>query len=243
MLSDKEAKRLEASWFCLSADGACLVLEDRKILFEENLMASTISDIYRRYDNTLRPLVSEIEGRNESFEEPLLNDVASMFDALALSESDMLGEERDKQLERASSYLDLSISHGYQYLIKNLDGKMKAFDRMCKSSDRELLDGGKFVGEYSKLKKEAKVKVREGRQKDDITALPDYQAAYDTYVKIEQMVDGKLPFQIMQHARRSSSMWTIMGWLVSILISVAVGKTVSEYSEEIICFISAWNNE
>lgn len=69
-------------------------------------MASTISDIYRRYDNTLRPLVSEIEGRNESFEEPLLNDVASMFDALALSESDMLGEERDKQLERASSYLD-----------------------------------------------------------------------------------------------------------------------------------------
>ena len=114
---------------------------------------------------------------------------------------------------------------------------------MCKSSDRELLDGGKFVGEYSKLKKEAKVKVREGRQKDDITALPDYQAAYDTYVKIEQMVDGKLPFQIMQHARRSSSMWTIMGWLVSILISVAVGKTVSEYSEEIICFISIWNNE
>lgn len=174
-------------------------------------MASTISDIYRRYDNTLRPLVSEIEGRNESFEEPLLNDVASMFDALALSESDMLGEERDKQLERASSYLDLSISHGYQYLIKNLDGKMKAFERMCKSSDRELLDGGKFVGKYSKLKKKAKVKVREGRQKDDITALPDYQAAYETYVKIEQMVDGKLPFQIMQHARRSSCMWTIMG--------------------------------
>lgn len=205
-------------------------------------MVSTISDIYRRYNDTLRPLVSEIEGRNESFEEPLLNDVASMFDALALSESDMLVEERGRQLEMASSYLDLSISRGYQYLIKNLDGKMKAFERKCKSSDRELLDGGKFVGKYSKLKKKAKDKVREGRQKDDIKALPDYQTAYDAYMKIEQMVDCKLPFQIMQNARRSSRMWTIMGWFVSILISVAAGKVVNEYSEEIIRFISVWNN-
>lgn len=201
-------------------------------------MIPTISDIYCRYNDILRPLVSEIEGRNESFEEPLLNDVASMFDAIALSESDISVEKRETTLKQAWAFLDLSISHGYQYLIRNLDGKMNAFEKKCKSSDRAILDEGKFVGKYSKLKKEAKDNVREGRKKDDITALPYYKDAYDAYVKIEKLVDRKLPFQIMQHARRSSKIWTIVGWIVSILISVVVGKVVSEYSNEIICFIN-----
>lgn len=93
------------------------------------------------------------------------------------------------------SYLDLSISHAYQYLIKSLDEKKNAFERKCNLSDLDMLDGGKFVGEYSEYKRKAKTSVRTGRQKDDITVLHDYEAAYMAYTRIEEMIDSELPFQ------------------------------------------------
>ena len=65
-------------------------------------MHNRIAELYDRYNSTLRPLVSEIEGRNEYFEEPLLINVASMFDFIALSEV-----YDDDCLEKASYHLNL----------------------------------------------------------------------------------------------------------------------------------------
>lgn len=203
-------------------------------------MHAQIAEIYKRYNDTLRPLVSEIEGRNESFEEPLLVDVASMFDAIALSED----ERNDSQvyLTQASSFLDLSISHSYQYLIKNLHEKMLAFENRCNSSDRDVLDEGKFVGKYASLKKDAKKCVREGNRKSDIEALGDYERAYSSYSKIEKMIDRELPVQIMQNTRKDSLRWTIVGWAVSIILSVVIGIVVNRYADEIIGFLMSWKN-
>ena len=104
-------------------------------------MHKRIIELYNKYNDTLRPLVSEIEGRNEYFEAPLLINMASMFDFIALSSID-----EDYYLEKASYHLDLCISQSYQYLIKNLDEKVNAFEKRCNVSDRNILDGGSFIG-------------------------------------------------------------------------------------------------
>lgn len=205
-------------------------------------MHPTAASIYNRYNETLRQLVSEIEGRNESFEEPLLNDVSSMFDAIALSTNPSDANKQCMMMEAAASYLDLGISHAYQYLIKSLDEKKNAFEQKCNLSNLDMLDGGKFVGEYSVYKRKAKTSVRAGRQKDDITALPDYEAAYRAYTRIEEMIDRELPFQIIQHAKRNSIICTCAGWIISLVISVAIGKLVTIYSEEIINLLPTWNS-
>lgn len=68
-------------------------------------MHNRIAELYDRYNSTLRPLVSEIEGRNEYFEEPLLVNVASMFDHIALSDANP--ENSSYHINQAVSHLDL----------------------------------------------------------------------------------------------------------------------------------------
>lgn len=187
-------------------------------------MHTRVSELYIRYNKELRPLISEIEGRNERFEEPLLLNVASMYDAIALSEAGMEEEERLFFLNRAFYFLELSISHSYQYLIKNLDEKMQAFEKRCKPSDRVLIDGGNFIGKYVSLKQQAQERVRQGREKSDVDALKDFKQAYEYYSGIEKLIDRELPVQVMQNTRKESLKWTILGWITSISISVIVGK-------------------
>lgn len=200
-------------------------------------MHKQIAELYNRYNDTLRPLVSEIEGRNEYFEEPLLINVASMFDFIALSEV-----YDDDCLEKASYHLNLCISQSYQYLIKNLDEKMNAFERRCNVSDRNILDEGKFIGKYTSLKKEAQECVRRGRKKKDIDALDDYATAYNLYSKIEKLIDRELPVQIMHNTRKNSRTSTIIGWGLSILISVTIGKLANTYWGAFIEWLMTWKN-
>ena len=200
-------------------------------------MHKQVAELYNRYNDTLRPLVSEIEGRNEYFEEPLLINVASMFDFIALSEV-----YDDDCLEKASYHLNLCISQSYQYLIKNLDEKMNAFERRCNVSDRNILDKGKFIGKYTSLKKEAQECVRRGRKKKDIDALDDYATAYNRYSKIENLIDRELPVQIMHNTRKNSRISTIIGWILSILISVTIGKLANTYWWAFIEWLMTWKN-
>lgn len=203
-------------------------------------MHTQIVKLYNRYNYTLRPLVSEIEGRIEHFEEPLLINVASMFDSIALS--DGVNADTEMSLDQASCYLDLSISLSYQYLIKNLDEKVNAFEKRCSSSDRNILDNGNFIGKYRQLKDQAYNHTRIGRKKDDINAINDYALAYKAYSDIEKLIDKELPVQIMQHTRKSSIFWTIFGWSISIFISVVIGKIMNIYGETIIEWIKTWIN-
>lgn len=50
-------------------------------------MNSDFSELYSRYNDVLKPLVSEIEGRLEQFEEPLLKNLFYFFDSLVLAAS------------------------------------------------------------------------------------------------------------------------------------------------------------
>ena len=205
-------------------------------------MDARIVELYKRYNNTLRPLVSEIEGRNERFEEPLLLNTASMFDSIALSDSGDDEETRSYYMEQALRYLDTSISQSYQYLIRNLHEKMLAFEKRCEAPGRKTLDDGKFIGKYLELQRQAQDCVREGRTKEDLNALPYFASAYLTYSKIEKLIDRELPVQIMQNTRRNSRNWTIVGWGLSILISVVVGKVVNTFGDHIIEWFKAWMN-
>ena len=205
-------------------------------------MNPQIAVLYKNYNETLRPLVSEIEGRNERFEEPLLLNIASMFDSIALSEADANEKNSEFQVSQAMSYLNISISQSYQYLIKNLDEKMSAFEKRCNASDLRILDRGQFVGKYNSLRSKAKEFVRKGCNKDDLDALVDYKSAYELYSEIEKLIDRELPVQVMLNTRKKSIFWTVIGGLSSIFASVLVGKIVNNYSESIILFFKEWIN-
>jgi hypothetical protein len=205
---------------------------------------SSIRELYNKYNKELRPLISEVEGRIEYFEEPLLENIASEFDALALSTS-CSEEFKLLYIEQADKFLDISISQSYQYIIKYLDEKMCAFEKRCDISKCTIIDNGKFYNNYVNFKNRAVEYVRKGRKKDDFIALGDYKIAYDEYSKIEELIDSNLPLQVIMTTKKTSIFSNILLWFLSIIISVIIGKLAYEYSNvffETIEKIKLWMN-
>lgn len=194
---------------------------------------------YTRYNNVLKPLVSEIEGRLEQFEEPLLTNLFYFFDCLALSAfSDEQG--KSQYLSQGERYLDTCISVSYQYLIYALEVKMQAFGKQTRNVDLNMFEDGRFIGRFTELKRKAEGAVRMGeRAEDHVAGLPSYKEAYEYYLKLEKLVDNQKPNLVLAQYRKSNLGVKIFQWVSGVLISVAAGYYHTELNEAL---INWWNN-
>lgn len=200
-----------------------------------------LASLYNSYNKKVRPLICEIEGREEQFEEPVLLDIANMFDELSLyrkCETERTGDAMSHYAQ-AEANMNLCLSHSYQYLIKSLHENIVAFKKRCGKQDREVLDHGSFCSKFNSLEKETLECIRNGRNKDDLAAIADYRKAYNDLSQMEKMTVRELPVQIMRHTRRSSAATTIVQWLLSIGVSVGVGVLVNNYQTEILAWIDS----
>ncbi len=176
----------------------------------------TIEDLYRRYNEDLRPLVSEIEGRLETFEEPLLENIAFQFDYVALSE--VTGNS--EYISQAEVYLNRAISNSYLYLIYALMRKVKTFKKRggfkVIERDRRTNDAAKF----KECEERAVLLSKRGLNNPDELALEDNKQAYEACIELEKYVEEYSVnlLNTPHHVSRS-----IVAGVLSILISVLVG--------------------
>ena len=190
-------------------------------------MELTLSNLYERYNNILKPLISEIEGRLETFALPLLHSLSSMLDAVALAESSQ-DEERKAGLEMANEALDLSISLSYQYLIYALKEEIEKFEERVPKDVIEKLGGGIFIGPYKSLRKKSISLIEKCKHEDnDLKCLPLYKEAYENMSKLERMISEHNTEALI--AKKEKRSWYVRGAIkiTSILISLGVGYLVS----------------
>lgn len=186
-------------------------------------MLESLNSIYTKYNEELKPKVSEIEGRLETFEEPLLGRVMEQFDYVALFVVEKDEELKDMYLSQAITSLDLAVSASYQYLIYALVKKIKDFKKRYGGKKCiERLSDGDYAGNFQKLEKNARMAVREGNSLDDYDALPFYKNAYESYTNMEQIVE----LMPIAKVKRGKLIWTIVAAITSIAISVLVGIVV-----------------
>lgn len=203
-------------------------------------MLAEFSELYIRYNKVLKPLISEIEGRLEQFEEPLLKNITIFFDSLALYHAESDVGKKEALLSSADAYLDICISQSYQYLIYALELKVRAFTARTRNMSLNLLDDGKFIGQFSQIQKQAEEAVRSGRhKKDDINGLPFYRQAYESYLQLESLIDSQAPLLIQPEYHRPSLKLSVVQWTTSILISILAGLFHNELESVAIKF---WNS-
>lgn len=192
-------------------------------------MNQDYSSLYSDYNKVLKPLVSEIEGRTEKFEEKLLTHLATLFDEIALhaqAKEESEKEEAVQHLQRADEALYISIEDSYQTLIMVIDINIKAFSHQAGKSLSKL-NKGAFVGPFQFRLKKAREYVR----------AKDYKSAYKEYSELEEACNAQIP-EIIVHDSNCVRVWgTIMEWFFSVCISVWVGMVVFRYSVEIKTFI------
>lgn len=201
-----------------------------------------VEKIYKKYNEELRPLISEVEGRLEYFEEPLLENIASKFDSIVLSHFAENSSENAYNLEQANTYLDICISQSYQYIITDLDKKRRGFEKICPLPSCKILNNGQFYNEYLKHKKIAKENVKEGLKKDDFMAMDNYKTAYESYTKLERLIDSEVLYNIIQKSNKKSIFYTVFSIIFPIIISIYIGRIVNEYKELIMEIIKQWIN-
>jgi hypothetical protein len=187
-------------------------------------MAVRLHEIYSRYNTELKPLIAEQETRMSAFEEPLLLNLSKMFDYLSLA----LTREGDEDIYLAemNNVLTTCISQSYMYIAAAIKDDVKRFEKNNGGTIRIKLEKGKFASAYENLKNEIReIDKRCKRDKDNyVSHLDDYMKSYQKCLKLEEMIEEVNNTETLLHSSKSSWLWTVFGWCLSIIISLLAGK-------------------
>ena len=187
-------------------------------------MDAKLHEIYSRYNTELKPLIAEQETRMSAFEEPLLLNLSKMFDNL----SQALTREGDVEvyLKEMNNMLSTCISQSYMYIAASIKDDVKRFEKNNGGTIRIKLEKGKFASAYENLKNE--IRAIDKRCKSDkdnyISHIDDYKESYHKCLKLEEMIEGVNNTETLLHSSKGSWLWTVIGWCLSIIISVVTGK-------------------
>lgn len=183
--------------------------------------------VFRKYNEQLKPLISEIEGRMERFSQPLLLNLAEVYDYMSIAAAE--GQDSMKCMEEADGLVDLCISQSYMNLIYAIRKNTDAFEKSLGKKGLRKLDNGHFVGKYQGLKKKRTELLKNAKDIDERQALPLFKEAYDVVTEMEGMVNHEVANMSLIQTETSSWMVTAMKWILSVTISVAAGVVVKYY--------------
>lgn len=190
-------------------------------------MLPDYNPIFRKYNEQLKPLISEIEGREERFSQPLLLNLAGVYDYMSIAAAE--GQDCMKCMAEADGLVDLCISQSYMSLVYSIRKNTDAFEENLGKKGLRKLDNGHFVGTYLGLKKRRKELLKKAKDIDERQALPLFKEAYEVVTDMEKMVNHERANMRLIQTETSSWMATAVKWILSVAISVAAGVVVKYY--------------
>ena len=108
---------------------------------------NTKRDCYLYYAEEIRPLIAEMEAQNNEDYSELHNDIASLFDLLAIGEDNLQNDKIKKILLKVQLASLKMIIRGYARIVSDFDS------RIC-PADLKFVDNGLFLAKYKRCKDE-----------------------------------------------------------------------------------------
>lgn len=222
-------------------------------------MTTSFKEFFDKYNNTFKPLISEIEGRLEKFAYPLLFSLTHCFDYLAISRSDQEDEHTKSSMEMADKDLNNSIALSYMYIIYGIKKDVEEFDNQTGKKARMLLDKGKFYASYNGSKKSVKNRLKKVHKilfskfcffklrkkiilkKENIDyykATNDLKNAYAEITKLERMISAQKPYLPIYATVVKKKWMTPLMWIASIAIALAWTYFATKYPN----YLMWWKN-
>ena len=179
--------------------------------------------LYVKYNDELRPLISEFEGREEQFEEPILKSMAYVVDELSLCVQEENADEQEEHYGIAQKNLEEAVINSYKYLVYSHHKRLKKFNRRFGKRQLELFDNGKFIGKFSADSNQAKICTRRARKQKALeNAKDDFKQAYVVYSDLENRMSKFESEGAALQPRATTFFWTIVKMVLSVAISVGV---------------------
>lgn len=183
--------------------------------------------VFLKYNQQLKPLVSEIEGRLERFSIPLLLNLAGVYDYISIAAAE--GQDNTACMEEANGLLDLCLAQSYMSLIFAIRKDTDLFEKKLGKKGLRKLDNGHFIGRYVELKNKRTDLLKKAKHLDEKLALPLFKEAYEVTTEMENMVNHEKANMSLIQSEASSWIATAVKWVLSIVISVLTGFWVKYY--------------
>lgn len=191
-----------------------------------------IRSCYEQYCGIIKPLIAQIEASSEKIPLPLLNEIRAFNDHIARCYfNNPTDDYITDQVNKAERHIVRMSLDCFKCLNVILYQKIEVFESQTKNVDLTVIDNGLFYPEYSRLKVEARRKVKDAKLAEATNvdeALSYFQESYNIYSKITDLIDNVSEKTKWAKVRFTTRRWlTIIGWIVSVLASAIVSAIFS----------------
>jgi hypothetical protein len=192
---------------------------------------SKLAPLYQAYGETVKPLIAEIEIRQEKHPAQLYNEIRAFNDHVSRCYRDgVTDEEIDKQVVKAMGHIERLVLDCYKFLNIHCHEKtVKWFEKWTKRVDLSAVNNGEFYSKYKELHKTVVRNLKEAKRMESIDknkSIDLYQLAHNQYTDLETLFDdnhvhicrAKAKFYVNKAAN-------FLLWLFGIAISGVVSSS------------------
>lgn len=191
-----------------------------------------VSPLYVEYNQVIKPLIAELEAREETSPQPLFNEVRALNDHIARCyRANISDREIQDEIIKAQRHIKRLTLDCFKYLNVSLHESIVRFERQTRNVDLTVINNGLFYPRFRELNKLAVEEVRNAKRAEAVDteeALIKYQEGYNLYCELENLVDDNM--QDVKWAKKKFVVrrgLTIFAWFVSVLISGILSILVS----------------
>jgi hypothetical protein len=193
--------------------------------------------LYEVYNESIKPLIADIETHYEKFPTPIFNEIRAFNDHIArcyakTSNQDIIEEE----ITKAKSHIERILLDCYKYLNVSFFKKtVLEFERRTRWVDITTIDNGEFCIEYNRMRngialdlKEAK--KLESRNKEEALLL--YEKVYNSHNNLDDLLEKsqtKINWAIARFTTKK--MLAFLAWLGAAIISGIVSSFVIPWEQ------------
>lgn len=206
------------------------------MIFNSNQLGQ-LDSLYSQYNDTIKPLLIQVESRYESLPTPIHNELRSFNDHIArcyivgATEQDI-----DNELRKAAGHIKRTIFDCFKFLNVKLYDINKDFEKKTKRVDLTKISNGTFYIKYRDLVVEAQKAVRDAKQLESDTrnhdaAFTKYENAFLLYSELEVLINENVS---NVNWARVKSMFSTLGVIIYSIVIFFIGTVVSLIIEDLI---------
>lgn len=188
----------------------------------------SFSDIYREYNQTIKPLIAQIEATQERLPIPVLNEIRAIHDHIARCYFDDVDEEfKERQLECARGH-NMRIILDCLKILNSL--YREEMSQLEKRVNIERIDSGKFYIKYAELANEAEkltynAKIAEAKSK--LEAIEFFQESTAKYNEIHHLIqDNKAEIAWARLRFYEKPFWSVVLMILGAILGFFLDKFI-----------------
>lgn len=198
-----------------------------------NYLHSSLTSLYKTYNEVIKPLIAEIEVRYEKFPAPIFNEIRAFNDHVARCYIEGINQnDIEIQMSKCKGHIERIVLDCYKYLNVNLyDEVIKKFDRKTKRIDLASISNGDFYIQYRKLRQEIiqdlqKAKLLEAKVNKE-QSIDLYQQVHNKYTELQELITKNNSHIIWARVRFGGSRFLkFLAWLFAAIISGIISSSI-----------------